>query len=44
MKNEEIGFLTGRPEREQVINDDDILNLRIAVETAETMEELLSVI
>ncbi|HEX2959645.1 MAG TPA: hypothetical protein VHO70_22605 [Chitinispirillaceae bacterium] len=36
-----IPFLSGRPERSTVINQDDCLNLQIALYTSKTMEELL---
>ncbi len=36
-----IPFLGGRPKRGQIINKDDILNLRIALNTAKTLEEFL---
>ena len=35
--------LSRRPVRNKVINNDDILNLRIALETSKTWEEFLSV-
>jgi hypothetical protein len=35
---------TGRPERDTVINPDDITNLQIALGTARTVEELCEVI
>ncbi len=34
--------LSRRPERDKVINSEDILNLRIALETSRTWEEFLS--
>jgi len=36
--------LTGRPERDTVINDEDIANLKIALETARTLEEFLALV
>lgn len=36
--------LVGRPERDTVINEEDIANLKIAFETARTMEEFLSLV
>lgn len=33
--------LMGRPERETCINEDDILNLNIALNTAKTIDEFL---
>jgi hypothetical protein len=39
-----IPFLTGRPERSTVINQDDCVNLQIALYTSKTMEEFLLLI
>lgn len=39
-----IEFLGGRPERETVINDEDITNLKIALETSKTLEQFLSLV
>ena len=36
--------LTGRPNRETVISEDDILNLRIALNTAKSFDAFLDVI
>lgn len=36
-----IPKLTGRPERETAIGNDDIINLKIALETSKTLEEFL---
>jgi hypothetical protein len=36
--------LTGRPERDTVINEEDIANLKIALETARTLEEFLALV
>jgi hypothetical protein len=41
LKSDYIPFLGGRPERDEVISHDDVLNLSIALNTAETLEELL---
>lgn len=35
-----IPFGQGRPEREAVINSDDVLNVKIALETCESVERL----
>jgi len=44
-ENERTGIeLIGRPERYNAINNDDILNIIIAVETSKSIEELISVI
>lgn len=34
--------IEGRPERDTVINDDDILNLRIALEASASLDDFLS--
>ena len=39
-----IPFLGGRPKREDLINKSDILNLKIAFETAKTFEEFLEAV
>jgi hypothetical protein len=39
-----IPSLSGRPERSTVINQDDYLNLQIALYTSKTMEEFLLLI
>jgi hypothetical protein len=39
-----IPFLGGRPDRELVINGDDILNLQIALETSKTIKEFCLVV
>ncbi len=36
-----IPYLEGRPNRETAINHDDLLNLEIALNTCESVEELL---
>jgi hypothetical protein len=36
-----IPFLTGRPKREENIDSDDLINLRIALFTSKTFEEFL---
>ena len=42
MKN--IPFLGGRPDRDTVINGDDILNLNIAVNTVSTFEDFFQLV
>lgn len=39
-----IPFLEGRPKRETVINHEDILNLKIAANTATSLSEFLALI
>ncbi|MBN1600523.1 MAG: hypothetical protein JW915_02890 [Chitinispirillaceae bacterium] len=39
-----IPLLSGRPERSTVINQDDTINLQIALYTSKTMEEFLLLI
>jgi hypothetical protein len=39
--DELIPFLAGRPNREMAINDDDLLNLTILLNTAKSLEEFL---
>ena len=36
--------LTGRPKRDTIISSDEILNLKIALETTSTINEFLKVI
>lgn len=46
-ENERTGIeveLIGRPERYNAINNDDILNIIIAVNTSKSVEEFISVI
>lgn len=38
---ERIELLKGRPDRQTVIGADDILNLRIALETSRSLEEFI---
>jgi hypothetical protein len=38
---EKIAMFSGRPNRQTVIGDDDILNLRIALETSTSLEDFL---
>ena len=40
-KKDYIPFLEGRPKRKKVINNDDIANLSIVLNTSKTLEELL---
>jgi len=44
MKEGYIPFLSGRPDRNTVIGSDDVLNLRIALNTTGSVEEFLKVI
>jgi hypothetical protein len=37
-----IPFLEGRPEREKVIRNEDILDLRIAMNTSKSLEDFLN--
>lgn len=39
-----IPWKGGRPERETVINDEDICNLKIALGTAQSLEHFLEVV
>jgi hypothetical protein len=39
-----IPFLGGRPDREAIICDDDIINLRINLNITDTVEEFLRII
>jgi len=41
LSSDYIPFMSGRPERETVIGKDDMMNLEIALNTSETVEELL---
>jgi hypothetical protein len=41
LRKGEIPFLSGRPQRREVINQNDILNLRIALNTEESLEAFL---
>ncbi len=40
-KKKQIPFLEGRPYRNTVIEDDDLTNLRIALNTARNLDEFL---
>lgn len=44
MKEGFIPFMEGRPKREKIINHDDILNLIISLNTADTVKELIEVV
>jgi len=44
MKEGYIPFLSGRPDQNTVIGSDDVLNLRIALNTTGSVEEFLKVI
>jgi len=39
LRHPQIAWLAGRPDRETVISTDDILNLQIALNTAQDLEE-----
>ena len=39
-----IPFLAGRPEREKVINQNDFLDLKIALNTSNSLDELISIL
>jgi hypothetical protein len=39
-----IPFLSGRPVRDTVIGQDDIINLRIALNSAKTLEQFLETV
>lgn len=39
-----IPFLEGRPKRETVIGNEDIINLHIALETCKSLEEFLAMV
>lgn len=39
-----IPFLEGRPERDTIINKEDILNLKIALNTAKSLQDFFSVV
>ncbi len=41
---EYIPFLEGRPNREKIIKNDDLINLSIALNTSKSFEELLQII
>jgi hypothetical protein len=41
---ETIPFLGGRPKRNKIIGADDIMNLRIALETATSFEAFLDLV
>lgn len=41
-KKDYIPFLAGRPNRETIINNDDIMNLRITLETTKDVKEFIS--
>ncbi|NLG16513.1 MAG: hypothetical protein GX556_04165 [Fibrobacter sp.] len=42
-RKEVIPFLQGRPERKQPINEEDILNLKINLNVARTLNEFLEI-
>lgn len=39
-----IPFLTGRPERDTIISNDDIMNLKIALNVCKTLDEFLKIV
>jgi len=39
-----IPFMKGRPARETIIGDDDIYNLKIALETTKSLEEFFALV
>jgi hypothetical protein len=41
LKPDYIPFLSGRPERETIINDDDLMNLEIMVNTTNSVEDFV---
>ena len=41
MKKDYIPFLGGRPEREKVISVDDVINVRIHLNSVQTVEDLI---
>jgi hypothetical protein len=41
LKPDYIPFLSGRPERETVINADDLMNLEIVMNTTNSVEEFM---
>ena len=41
MKKGHIAYMAGRPEREKVINSDDLTNLAIALNTSDSLDVLL---
>lgn len=44
MKEGYIPFLGGRPERENIISEDDIINLRINLNITSSVEEFLKIL
>ena len=44
VEKEFIPWLDGRPKRDTIINNDDMLNLTIAFNTAQSIEEFLTLI
>ena len=43
-KKEFIPFLGGRPKREKIIKNDDIVNLTIALNSSKSLEEFLKTV
>lgn len=44
LKSDYIPYLSGRPERETIINEDDRRNLMIALNTATSLDEFITMI
>jgi len=44
MAKDYIPFLEGRPERQKVISNEDLLDLRIALNTTHSLEEFLALV
>ena len=44
LRKDYIPFLGGRPKRATIIQHDDILNLRILLNTTDSIEELLKIV
>jgi len=42
--NRKIKFFKGRPEREKIINEEDMVNLKITLETSKDVLEFISLI
>jgi hypothetical protein len=42
MKSDYIPFLSGRPKRETVIGQDDLMNLEIVLNTTSTVDEFIN--
>jgi len=42
LKHDYIPFLSGRPERETVIGNDDLMNLEIVLNTVNTVDDVIN--